>query len=270
MKPKVIRAILIHSNFNHNMRYISTGKSHTLEKINLSFVNASRLAGIGNTPARRMCTFFNINNPPSDWGKYQTVLHECFQKRAQWSMQRAVQEAVDQSVVSRGSSELTASFDGSWMKRYGHNSKAGITTCVSAFTNKIIDVDVRHKYCQMCKGKTQCKHGEHCGINYDGSSGGMETTGAITIVQRIHQKYGVKITEYLSDGDSRAFAKTKAAIQWAIEKLECKNHLAKRMGARLRRRKAEMKGLKIVDIGKRKGIGGPGWQIGRASCRERV
>lgn len=138
----------------------------------------------------------------------------------------------------------SASFDGSWMKR-GRVSMIGFVSAIGMYTNKVIGIDVRCKYCQSCKGKATeelpCKLGSNCGVNHRGSSGAMEPKGAISIIQDLAQK-NIHITEYLGDGDSRAFSLVKSTFN-SIKKLECVNHIAKRMGSRLLERKKKVKGL---------------------------
>jgi len=93
-------------------------------------------------------------------------------------------------------------------------SKFGIA--INVFTNKIIGVDVRSKYCQMCKGKGNCKYGDKCVTNYAGSSGGMEPEGVCDIIFALKDKFDLRVTKFLGDGDSRGFAKAKSSIDWPL------------------------------------------------------
>ncbi len=174
---------------------------------------------------------------------HQTLLRDAFKKRAEESMSKAAEEMkVFAENLKKGSS---ASFDGSWMKR-GRISMIGFVSAIGMYTNKVIGIDVRCKYCQTCKGKgteeLPCKLGPKCGINHRGSSGAMEPKGAVSIINKLAQK-GIKITEYLGDGDSKAFSLVKSTFGDDIKKLECVNHVAKRMGKRLQERKKTTKGL---------------------------
>jgi hypothetical protein len=221
----------------------------------VAYVASARLAGIGNVAARRFCTFMNLNKPPSEFVQIQNILHEGFRQRAQISVKRAIEECQQQHVASGGNGEeMRASLDGTWMKR-GRTSKTGMVAAIGP-NNKVVGLEVLHKYCPMCKGKQPCKLGAECGINYQGSSGGMEPVAAATVIKRIHEETGVKVTEYLSDGDSRGFSKAQSEVDWKIEKLECVNHVAKRMGTRLRKRKLEKKNVELPNG--RKGLGGRG------------
>jgi hypothetical protein len=85
----------------------------------------------------------------------------------------------------------------------------------------------------------------------------MEPEGAFRIIKKIFHSTGLMITKYLGDGDSKAYAKARSSFDWDIEKLECTNHVAKRMGSRLRKCKLENKDVKLAVFGgKRKGLGG--------------
>ena len=212
--------------------------SARIETINLALVNASRSAGIGHEATNRLCALLNMNNTPNNWTAHQVVLRDAYRIEAENSMNKAIKQAQQDT----DGSGLTASLDGSWMKR-GFASLNGLVSAISP-SNKVIGVDVTAKYCQTCKGKGPCKKGDQCSINYKGSSGGMEPVGATNIIRGIFDKTGAKVTHYLGDGDSKGFVKAKCAVDWPMTKLECANHVAKRLGTRLRalRKKYELGG----------------------------
>ena len=236
--------------------YQLEGKSFMLYPINFALVNAARLAGFGLAAAKRFCAYMGLNNPPKAWNVYQNILRDYFKNAAERSMDRALQEAKTQAIQTKGEDNLSASFDGSWMKR-GFASLVGLVACVGMYTNKILGIEVLHKFCATCKGKMPCKKNELCSINYKGSAGGMEPVGTVKIIKRIFERTRLKITEFLGDGDSRAFKEAKKAVDWSMVKLECVNHVAKRMGGRLRKTVKESKTI-VVYEGERKGLGGPG------------
>ena len=68
----------------------------------------------------------------------------------------------------------------------------------------------------------------------------MESMGAIKIVNTLASKHDLKLTHYLGDGDCRAFANVSKGVPWTMEKLECTNHVSKRISARLRKKKNEL------------------------------
>ncbi|GFW79639.1 uncharacterized protein TNCV_1428991 [Trichonephila clavipes] len=113
---------------------------------------------------------------------------------------------------------------------------------------KVIDVDILSKYC-ACKNLPY--HEKDCKRNYVGSSGAMEIQGASKIFQRSLSLHNARYITYLGDGDCKAFDAVKKkniyGNEYPIEKLECIGHVMKRMGTRLRRLKAQLKGQILSD-----------------------
>jgi hypothetical protein len=250
------------NNFGTAQQFNVNGKSLNLYPVNLALVNAARLAGIGRDATKSFCSLMALRGPPDAWVDHQEVLHRFYKDKAEDSMDKARQEAKDHAVDTTGVSDLAASFDGSWMKR-GFQSLAGFVSCIGMSNHKVLDVDALHKYCPTCKGNGACKKGDQCSINYRGTSGGMEPTGTVNIVKRFSER-NLKITRFLGDGDSRAFKKASEAVDWPMVKLECVNHVAKRMGSRLLRRVKDKKG---VVVGKKRGLGGAGRLTGKSIKR---
>ena len=204
------------------------GKSRPFESINVAAVLAGRLAGLGEEKMKRMAAVFGLKMP-SNWTFLQSVLHAAFKSRAQHSMARAVR--LEKSLLSEPAEGAAASYDGSWQKR-GHKSLTGFVSVLSLLSNMVLGVDVRHKYCPVCKRKSRdegvCPLGDHCQINHTGSSVSMESAGAVAVTLDLYQRFRLRITQYLGDGHTSAFANTKAAVGWQMNKLECVNHLAAR------------------------------------------
>lgn len=82
----------------------------------------------------------------------------------------------------------------------------------------------------------------------------MEVEGAARMFERSYQQHGVRYTQYLGDGDSKAYTtvnnKSIYGELYPIVKLECVGHVHKRMRSRLRKLKDKMKGQVLSD-GKR-------------------
>ena len=75
-----------------------------------------------------------------------------------------------------------------------------------------------------------------CLINHKGSSGSMETEGAVRIFNRSVQKNGLYYINYIGDGDSSAFKGVHDSDPYpgrTVQKLECVGHVQKRVGAGL-------------------------------------
>ena len=78
----------------------------------------------------------------------------------------------------------------------------------------------------------------------------MEVVGVKEIFRRSVEKYNVRYINYLGDGDTKSYSaviEDKPNEDADIKKLECLGHVQKRMGARLRKLKSEMRGKRLSD-----------------------
>ncbi|GFV91924.1 uncharacterized protein TNCV_2975951 [Trichonephila clavipes] len=79
----------------------------------------------------------------------------------------------------------------------------------------------------------------------------MESEGALRIFSRSLPNYNVRYVQYLGDGDSKGFLRVQESNiygdEFPVEKLECIGHVQKRMGARLRALKNNLKSTKLSD-----------------------
>ncbi|GFV03788.1 uncharacterized protein TNCV_1877361 [Trichonephila clavipes] len=78
----------------------------------------------------------------------------------------------------------------------------------------------------------------------------MECRGVLSIFQRSETSRKASYTQYLGDGDSKAFLTIKEAKVYGdteVEKLECVGYVQKRMGTRLRIILKTSKGIKLSD-----------------------
>ena len=162
--------------------------------------------------------------------------------------------------------DCTVSIDGTWQTR-GFSSINGIVTCMAG--SKCLDHVVLTKHCKGCaywKGKdlntpeyAEWKESHNCPANHSGTSSSMESAGAIQIFKRSVERFNLRYTKYLGDGDSASFSNVQEAKpygdQTSITKLECIGHIQKRIGSRLRQLKSDWRGKKLDDG---KGIGGKG------------
>ncbi|GFT64536.1 uncharacterized protein TNCV_649351 [Trichonephila clavipes] len=144
-------------------------------------------------------------------------------------------------------SPYAVAVDGTWQTR-GYTSLNGVVTVTSIDTGKVIDVDILSKYC-ACKNLTF--HEKDYKRNYVGSRGAMEIQGAIKIFQLSLSLHNARYITYLGDGDCKAFDAVKKkniyGNEYPIKKLECIGQVMKRMGTRLRRLKAQLKGQNLSD-----------------------
>ncbi|XP_046680753.1 uncharacterized protein LOC124367720 [Homalodisca vitripennis] len=226
--------------------------------VNIRLVYGLRCIGKGLLAGQALCGILNLPQPPTKFSPYITILHNKCKIAAFDSMKNAVEEAVQENEVMIEEEkrnvpdvileprDISAGFDGTWQRR-GHQSLNGVVTCTSIDSGKVMDVAVVSKYC-ICVDKQN--HDAYCYANHKGSSGSMEGAGIRQIFLRSEEKYKVRYVSYLGDGDSSSFESIVALKPYGnteIKKLECINHVSKRMGARLRRLKQDLKKQKLDD-----------------------
>ena len=227
-------------------------------EVNLCMVLAFRNIGIGYDGMASFATTMNMNKPMTrkNYGNVIDLLHESYLAEAGASMMAAAEEVK----AKTGTSDIAASFDGTWQKP-GHASLNGVVTAISNKTGKVVDFDVRSKKCQSCVSKKHLdkdsdeyvawwlEHESECQMNHTGSSGAMEVAGVRTMYQRSHTRYGLRYTTYIGDGDSSSYATIAGEKPYGdkidIEKKQCVGHVQKRMGSRLRKLKANFGNRKL-------------------------
>ncbi|GFX89076.1 uncharacterized protein TNCV_2853751 [Trichonephila clavipes] len=98
-------------------------------------------------------------------------------------------------------------------------------------------------------------HADECDKNFDGTSGAMEMHAVLIMWRRSISDCQMRFVSMLSDGDSKTFQFLSDDKIYGsdikIEKEECLNHIAKRLGTSLRNKVKEWK-LKKVTLGGRK------------------
>ncbi|GFS48621.1 uncharacterized protein TNCV_769841 [Trichonephila clavipes] len=180
--------------------------------INTRFVYAMRSIGKGVEAGRMFCGVMNLPQPPTRFSLYGKQILNASKLVYEDSIQNAAKEAICEN------------------------------------EGKVIDVDILSKYC-ACKNLPF--HEKDCKRNYVGSSGAMEIQGASKIFQRSLSLHNARYITYLGDGDCKAFDTVKKkniyGNEYPIEKLECIGHVMKRMGTRLCRLKAQLKGQILSD-----------------------
>ncbi|XP_077537466.1 uncharacterized protein LOC144149688 [Haemaphysalis longicornis] len=154
---------------------------------------------------------------------------------------------------------IAVSYDGSWMSR-GHSSHIGVGVVIELFTGLVIDYVVLSNFCAGCERGP--KEGDPayeawrathtCQKNTEKKSGEMEVEAALILFERSLQKYGLRYTTILCDGDCRTFLalqdkKVYGFIQ--IEKEDCVNHVQKRMFTNLKTALAKHKGSGSENLG---------------------
>lgn len=231
-----------------NYFYSSRKTEKSFFDVNLRCVYGFRSIGKGKSAADTLCAVMDLPKPPSRFQLYNEIIHEATEEIAEATMTQAAREAVTEN---DGEKDIAGVFDGTWQKR-GHTSLNGVFTVTSMDTGKVLDAVVLSKHCSCSKmTKLGKSHAEKCTKNYEGSSGGMEVAAAKEVFKRSELKRGVRYVKYLGDGDSSAFSSVQQSKPYGdsveITKLECVGHIQKRMGSRLRRLKAKLRGSKLSD-----------------------
>lgn len=148
----------------------------------------------------------------------------------------------------QGTLDIAVSYDGAWQRR-GFSSHNGVGSVIDLLTGLPVDFEVLSNFCSKCEaikdGEQTLKqrHKPSCSKNYEGSSGSMEVECALRIWKRSVKDHSLRYTTMLSDGDSKAYDAVCESNVYGnevkIEKEDCVNHVAKRMGTALRKLKAQ-------------------------------
>ena len=237
-------------------------------------VAASMDMGVGHAGLVKLCRFLDIKPlTHTSFTKHvhaicdanKIVVTRMFDEAA--NTVRRVYSDIDTSIEAGDTIDLTVSYDGSWMTR-GHKSQYGIGCVIEVMTGLVIDLQVMSLYCQRCAYASTRHGGVHtrgflewftthepeCNKNYEGSSGGMEMKAAELLWDRSTNR-DFRYTTMLSDGDARTFNHLSSLQLYGdveLQKEECINHVAKRLGTALR---------KLAASGKKAGVtlGGRGF-----------
>ena len=238
--------------------------------INLRSVVAFREIGKGHKSMSTFAGFMNLSKPISKT-QYDRA-NEKLLKAYQDVCFQSCKEAAFETTTKLGGDSDTAtdcqvSVDGTWQKR-GHSSLNGVVTIISKENGKCLDHIVLSKTCKGCQiWSNKTNHSEYnswlanhdCSINHKGSSGSMESKGAIELFNRSVQKYNLCYKWYVGDGDSSSFSEVANARPYGdtvvIEKRECIGHVQKRMGTRCRNLRQTLKGTILSDGKKISGKG---------------
>lgn len=246
---------------------VMTGVKKNRPEINTRFTYAMRCIGQGFLGAKTFCGVMDLP-PPVSKAAYNKIVNR-IANISTISAEKSMVCAANEEMLSEGSSHITISGDGTWKTR-GHSSLIGVCTVVGATTGKVIDTEVLSSHCKGCevwKGtrfgseyeEWKEKHSNVCQKNHDGSAGMMEVVGMTRIFHRSQSKRSVQYAKYIGDGDCKTFTTVEKSEPYGkdykICKIECVGHIQKRMGARLRKRKHDLRGKKLNDG---KPIGGKG------------
>jgi hypothetical protein len=121
--------------------------------------------------------------------------------------------------VDRMPHQLNACYDMAWQQKgsgHRYNSQSGHGTLFGLHTRKIIGLVIKSKLCSYCNNLTRKNPGDDvplhkCWKNHEGSSGSMESCGAIQVLVEAFEKHKVVIKRLCCDDDSSI----RADCQWS-------------------------------------------------------
>ncbi|GFU63431.1 uncharacterized protein TNCV_44771 [Trichonephila clavipes] len=215
-------------------------------EVNTRLAYAMRSVGKREAAAKVFCGDMNLPPPPKQFYESLHALNNATEKVAKVSMALAAAETLS---FNNGNPNVPVAIDGTWQK-----GVILLSMAVSVDTGKVIDAEILSRKCS-CHFNGNL-HSDECSANYFGNSGGMEVEGALRIFNRSEVLHNLRYTQYLGDGDSKAYKavlESKPYKDVNIEKLECVGHVEKRMGTQLRALKLKLKGKKLED---KKSLGG--------------
>ncbi|XP_011859127.1 PREDICTED: uncharacterized protein LOC105556642 [Vollenhovia emeryi] len=200
-------------------------------EINRRLTFAMRLIGIGANGIAKFCAFMCLPNPifRSFYNSVIDAISIATEAVRCMSMKKAAAEEKQLSDQDGQKNGITVSGDGTWKTR-GFSSLLGVTTLIGWRTGKVVDLQVKSKFCKACDGRKDQEgtaefeewyetHKDKCQRNHEGSSGKMEVD-SVEMFER---------SETLHDTNR--------------SKKECIDHVQKRLGRQLRQLVKKTRGL---------------------------
>ena len=128
---------------------VNVATKRSLE-VNVRMVMAFRNIGCGLEAMTAFSMMMNMQKAMTrdNYTNFINNIHSAYLEEADASMKLAADEEKSQSE----SNDITASFDGTWQKP-GHASLNGVVSAVSNLSGKVIDYQVKSKYCKACQRK---------------------------------------------------------------------------------------------------------------------
>lgn len=233
-----------------------TGTSHTGFDVNRRLVAAASSNGIGFAQVERLFALMGLPKPMNvkTWYFYKKRVHSGVKRAADKHLDEAAESIrttyADMNIGipdANGILDISISIDGTWHKR-GRTSHNGVVCVIEIITGLIIDFVALSNFCRVCESEGSpspgeagyddwyASHRQHCQKNIECSSQAMEMEGALILFQRSKER-GFRYTEMLGDGDAKTHQKLlneNVYDGFPIEKIECVNHVTKRLGTALR------------------------------------
>ncbi|XP_059172207.1 uncharacterized protein LOC131953168 [Physella acuta] len=232
---------------------ITSPKSEKVHSVNRQAVAASLATGMGYGGLMKFSEL--MNTPvlhPKTYNQHTRVIHKMALSYSDKLMSDSANiiRAAYPEQSGKDYFDIDVSYDGTWQTR-GHKSKYGVGCVIENRTGLVVDYEVVSKYCHTCsttgarlRAENQAKfdawylsHKASCDINHYGSSGSMEQHAAVKMWARSVEKHQFRYRSVVSDGDTntiKALHDLSPYKDLTVEKRECLNHVAKRLGTALR------------------------------------
>lgn len=228
-------------------------------EVNRRAVYAASEIGVGREAIEDFTAIMGLP-PPSkakSWYQHVKVVNKAAQeefdaitKEAGLNLRRALGKESRNEIL-----DVAVTFDGSWHHR-GFTSSHGIGVLMSVVTGEVLDAVSLSKDCSKSLRNPNAdadwiaKHKEsgECEQNFDGPSTSMETESCRIVWGRSIEKHNMRYTTLLSDGDNKTEKCLNEELKpygsdVKIDKLECVNHVNKRMGTGLRNLRKDNKNV---------------------------
>ena len=235
---------------------LRTGTRHGGFDVNRRLVLAANSNGIGFTQLKGFFAMMNLPPPMhlKTWQFYQKTVHRGVHRAADRHLQEAAEQVrlVYQELqladpTPQGRLDISVSFDGSWHKR-GRTSHNGIAAVIEIYSGLVVDFVTLSNYCHGCEigpkpeaanhAEWERSHQANCQKNIHCSSQAMESEAALILWRRSEHLHNFRYMEMLGDGDGKAHTKVNAEKVYGegveVRKIDCCNHVTKRMGTALR------------------------------------
>lgn len=245
---------------------VNHGSNLKVNSVNRRATFAMRCIGCDHEDLRTFCGIMNL--PPPACKSSHQFINKTIESAANEVLEKSMSNAATLEYEQAASVESTqlrnidVSCDGTWLTR-GHSSKVGAASVIGCETGKVLGVGTRSKVCKSCQywdradknsekyRQWRATHDNVCTQNHDGSSGAMEKDIVKDIFCSSANKYNLRFTRFIGDGDTNSFKTVHDAQPYgpdiSVKKIECVGHIQKRMGTRLRNLKKNMGDRKLED-----------------------
>eukprot|EP00117_Sycon_ciliatum_P022925 scpid72803/ scgid6114/ len=216
-------------------------------EVNKRSVLGMRRIGRGWNALRKFCGIMNLP-PPVTESVYNTHHKQLMTAAVSNVAEKDMLQCAVELKQLDNTDKIAVTFAGTWMRR-GYSSLFGVFACISWRTGRVLDVQVKSRYCHECalwndeeeRGVVtaqefqEWKEQHYCKANTKASAPGMECEAASGVWKRSVEKRSLVYTTYIGDGDTKGYNRVYKEDSYGgvpIAKEECVGHVEKRVGTR--------------------------------------